>query len=105
MLIANLGAVLGGMMYLGGPDILPDDGRLTACIFSPQNHAEAVAMFTSMVRGRAHLHPRATYLHGKSFRVETDPPRRAQADGEVLGVGPLEATVLPLAARLLVPST
>ena len=101
-LIANLGSVLGGMMQLGH-GIVHDDGLLHACLFSPKTRWDAMRIFTRMLRGTAHLDPCAFYVPGKVFRLESDPPRRAQADGELLDVTPIEITVEPRAARVLIP--
>jgi diacylglycerol kinase family enzyme len=43
------------------------------------------------------------YRSGRHFRIETDPPQMAQADGELLGMTPLEIEIAPRAVRLLVP--
>ena len=102
VLIANIGTVLGGVMQLGH-GILHDDGLLHACLFSPKTRGDAVRIFARMLRGTAHLDPCAFYMPGKSFRLETVPPRRAQADGELLDSTPLEITVRPRAASLLIP--
>jgi len=102
VLIANLGTVLGGVMSLG-QGILHDDGLLHACLFSPRTRGDAVRIFMRMLRGTAHLDPCAFYMPGKTFRLETDPPRRAQADGELLESTPLDITVRPRAASLLIP--
>jgi diacylglycerol kinase family enzyme len=48
-------------------------------------------------------HRAITYRSGKRFRIECDPPQDAQADGELVGTTPLELTVDPRAARLLLP--
>lgn len=103
VLIANLGSVLGGLVKLGD-GILPDDGALHACLYSPRNFWEAIRIFVRMIRGTAHLDPRTFYVPGRQFRLETDPPRRIQADGELLGLTPLDVTVRPQAARLLIPA-
>jgi diacylglycerol kinase (ATP) len=102
VLIANLGTVLGGVMQLG-QGILHDDGLLHACLFSPRTRGDAVRIFARMLRGTAHLDPCAFYMSGKTFRLVTDPPRRAQADGELLESTPLDITVRPRAASLLIP--
>jgi diacylglycerol kinase family enzyme len=105
VLLANLGAVplLGGVLRLGD-EILYDDGVLHACVFSPRNFAESLRIFVGLIRGTVASDPRTFYASGRSFRLETDPPRRAQADGELLTLTPLDVTVRPLAARLLIPS-
>jgi diacylglycerol kinase family enzyme len=43
------------------------------------------------------------YQSGREFLIETFPPMRAQADGELLTVTPLTVSVDPLAARMLIP--
>jgi diacylglycerol kinase family enzyme len=44
------------------------------------------------------------YRSGRRIRIETEPPRMAQADGELLGMTPLEVEIAPRAVRLLVPN-
>jgi diacylglycerol kinase (ATP) len=102
LLIANLGAFLGGMVRLGD-GIVHDDGLLHACLYSPRNRWDALRIFTRMMRGTAHLDPCTFYVPGKTFRIEAVPARRAQADGELLEMTPIDITVRPRAARLLIP--
>lgn len=102
VLIANLGSVLGGLIQLGD-GILHDDGLLHACVYSPENLWQATRLFTRMLSGTVRDDPRVLCVSGRHFLLETIPPRRAQADGELLGSTPLEITVIPQAARLLVP--
>jgi diacylglycerol kinase (ATP) len=102
VLIANLGAVLGGAITLG-EGITPDDGLLHACVYSPRNLIDVVRLFARMLLGTAHR-DRCTYcIAGRHFRLETMPPRRVQADGELVGMTPMDVHVVPLAARLLIP--
>jgi YegS/Rv2252/BmrU family lipid kinase len=101
VLIANLGSVLGGVIRLGD-NILYDDGVLHACVYSPANMWDALRIFARMLRGTVQSDPRAFYVAGKHFRLETIPQRRAQADGELLDMTPLEITTRPRAARVLI---
>jgi diacylglycerol kinase (ATP) len=105
VLIANLGSVpvLGGVIRFGD-GILHDDGVLHACIFSPRNFAGALRIFARILRGTVEKDSAAFYVSGRQFRLETDPPKRAQADGELLDVTPIEIVVRPQAARLLIPA-
>jgi diacylglycerol kinase (ATP) len=102
VLIANLGEVLGGLIRFG-TGIVHDDGVLHACVYSPDTLWDAVRIFVRMASGTASDDRCSLCVSGRHFRLETDPPRRAQADGELLGMTPLEVTVRPLAARLLIP--
>jgi diacylglycerol kinase family enzyme len=45
-----------------------------------------------------------SYRRGSRIRIETTPPCPAQADGELIGLTPLDIVVEPLSVRLLVPA-
>ena len=101
VMVANFGAVLNELITLG-PGIAHDDGRLDACVFTAETTGDAVTVMWKLFRGDFHDDdPRLLYVPGRAFRIETDPPRRAQADGELIGETPLEVTVEPRAARLI----
>lgn len=102
VLIANLGAVLGGRLSFGA-GILNDDGLLNACVYSPNNLWDTLRLFARMLIGTVERDRCALCVPGRHFRLETEPRKRAQADGELLDMTPLEITVQPHAARLLIP--
>jgi diacylglycerol kinase (ATP) len=102
VLIANFGAVLNDLLAFGD-GILRDDGLLNACIYSPGNRVDAIRILWRMARKNFGADPCIRYVSGSVFRVETNPPRLGQADGELIGDSPFEVTVEPLAARVLVP--
>jgi diacylglycerol kinase (ATP) len=102
VLIANLGTVLGGTITLGD-GIKPDDGLLHACVYSPSHFIDVLRLFARMLRGTAHRDRCTHCIAGRHFRLETTPPRRVQADGELVGMTPMDVHVVPLAARLLIP--
>ena len=102
ILVANLGTVVGGLISFG-KGIAHDDGLLHACIYSPGNFADAVRIFTRMLRGTAHLDKQVTVIGGREFLLETTPARGVQADGELLGPTPIRITVRPNAGRILIP--
>lgn len=103
-LIANFGAALGGLLTLG-PGIRPDDGMLDLCVFSPADVRDAIRIGWRIVRRDFAPDSAMHYLQGRSILLETDPPRVAQADGELLGSAPLDVRVEPGAALLLAPAT
>lgn len=102
VLIANFGAVLNNLITFGN-GILHDDGLLTACVFSPANLWDALRILWRMIRKDFRDDPCLFYKSGREFRIETFPEMPAQADGELLGVTPLSASVDPLAGTLLIP--
>jgi YegS/Rv2252/BmrU family lipid kinase len=104
VLIANLGAVpLFGLPIRFGDGILHDDGMLHACVFSPTSFRGAVRIFVRLLLGNVQKDPATFYVPGREFRLETVPPRQAQADGELLTTTPIDITVRPRAAWVLIP--
>ncbi len=103
VMVANFGSVLNDLIRLG-PGIREDDGRLDLCVFSPGTAADAARVAWKLLRKDYRADPCMVYRAGYNFRVETDPPRPVQADGELLGSTPFDVTVEPLAAQLLVPA-
>jgi YegS/Rv2252/BmrU family lipid kinase len=102
VMVANFGTVLNRTFTLG-PGIRQDDGLLDLCVFSPESAEQTVRMMLRLYRADFRRVPYMLWVPGREFRIETDPPQPAQADGELLGAGPLVVSVDPLAARLLVP--
>ena len=102
VMVVNFGAVLNDLITLG-PGILADDGMLDLCVFSPVTFPDSVAVMWRLLRRDFRSDARVLYVPGRRIRVETFPPRTAQADGEIIGRTPLDITVVPLAALLLVP--
>jgi diacylglycerol kinase family enzyme len=102
VMIANFGAVLSDRITFG-PGIRFDDGVLDACLYSPRNMRDALRIMWRLLRRNFASDAAVVYRSGRHFRIETDPARLAQADGELLGMTPLEIEIAPRAVRLLVP--
>jgi YegS/Rv2252/BmrU family lipid kinase len=102
VMIVNFGAVLNDLLQFG-PGIAQDDGLLDLCVFSPRRVGDAVRIMWRLHRKDFRDDPCMLYRPGRTFEVETIPPRAAQADGELLGRTPFTVSVEPRAARLLVP--
>jgi diacylglycerol kinase (ATP) len=102
VMVANFGAVLGRRITLG-PGIRADDGLLDVCMFSPESLGDAVRIMWRLLRADFVSDPSMLYVPGRDVLVETTPPSRWQADGELMGTTPFHVVVEPLAVRLLVP--
>lgn len=102
VMIANFGAVLSDRITFG-PGIRFDDGVLDACLYSPKNLSDALRIMWRLLRKNFASDEAMLYCSGRHIRVETEPPRLSQADGELLGMTPIEIRVAPRAVRLLVP--
>ena len=102
VLVANFGRVLGDMICFG-EEIAHQDGLLDVCVYSPRSVVDAGRILTRMLFGGVSDDRCVRIIRGRHIRIETDPPRPVQADGELLGVTPVEVTVDPGAVRMLVP--
>lgn len=103
VMVANVGSLLSGRITLG-PAIRVDDGMLDACLFAPRNLLEGVGIMWRMLTNNFTDHPSMIYRRGTKIRIETDPPCQAQADGELIGLTPLEISVERRSVKLLVPA-
>ena len=101
-MIVNVGDVLGRLIELG-PEIAYDDGQLDLVLLSARSFADAARLGVRILSRNYRQDRHMAYGRGRRIALETDPPRLAQADGELLGKTPLVATVESLAAPLLVP--
>lgn len=103
ILVANFGALLSDRITLG-PEIQSDDGLLDVCLFDPHSVFDAIRIMWRLLRRDFSEHPAMSYRRGARIRIETTPPCAAQADGELIGMTPLDIVVEPLSVRLLVPA-
>lgn len=101
LMVANFGTVLDRLFVLG-PGIVQDDGRLDLCVFSPRHAPDVVRIAWRLFRRDFRSDSALFYQSGREFRIDCDPPQLYQADGEILGTTPYSIRVEPLAARLLV---
>jgi YegS/Rv2252/BmrU family lipid kinase len=102
VMVANFGAVFRDLITLG-PGIRQDDGLLDLCVFSPRGFRDSVRITWRLLRKDFRTDPCMLYTAGRSIRIETDPTRPVQADGDLVGMTPFDVVVEPLAAHVLVP--
>jgi YegS/Rv2252/BmrU family lipid kinase len=102
VMVTNFGAVLHDRLTLG-PGIRQDDGKLDLCVFSPNSMWDGLRILWRLARKDFRNDPCMMFRSGAHFRIETDPPSPAQADGELVGQTPFDVRVQPLAATLLTP--
>jgi YegS/Rv2252/BmrU family lipid kinase len=103
IMVANFGSLLSDRLTLG-PTIRADDGTLDVCLFAPRSLVDGFRIMWRMLTRNFADHPTMIYRCGANIRIETDPPCQAQADGELIGLTPLEISVEPLSVKLLVPA-
>jgi len=85
------------------PDGRLDDGGLDVVLFGQKGRAQLLhEVSRHWCSGGVCELPNTRCLHGRSIQVETDPPARWQADGDVRGMSPVDIGVRPQALRLIV---
>jgi diacylglycerol kinase (ATP) len=78
------------------------DGRADAVLFNGPNRRQTVGIFAGVFSGKHLAHPHVDLIQAASISVESDPPLRLMADGELIGLTPLRLRVLPAELDILV---
>jgi diacylglycerol kinase (ATP) len=87
-----------------GPPETLSDGRIEVYILTARSLGEYVRLIWKVVR-RSKGSSGGTHLTARHVvRVETDLPRRIQADGELIGTTPVEVRLLRKVVRVIVPN-
>ncbi|MGZ5498376.1 MAG: diacylglycerol/lipid kinase family protein [Candidatus Aminicenantales bacterium] len=98
--VANSALVVSNSKFTGGkmkiaPPADTSDGRADIILFNGVNRREIVAIFAGVFSGKHLAHPKVEAVQAASISVESDPPLRLMADGELIGWTPLRLKVLP----------
>lgn len=96
--VANGQSIGGGMRIV--PDAAPDDGLLDLFIVKPLSRLAFLAVFPKVFSGRHTSHPAVEIRRVRSVRLAADNVV-AYADGERIGLLPLDIDVVPGALRVL----
>lgn len=93
-LVVSNSKYTGGKMKIA-PPADTSDGRADIVLFNGVNRREILAIFSGVFSGKHMGHAKVEHLRGASIEVETEPPLRLMADGELIGWTPLRLKVLP----------
>ena len=96
---ANYGGVF---TLVPGAD--PGDGLLDACLIDARRRRSFFRYLWGAWRGSLPRQGDVATARGRAFRVEADRPVPVQVDGDPFGSTPLEVTLRPGAAQVLVPA-
>lgn len=93
----------GGMMM--APDAELDDGMLRVVVLGNMGKLEFLGLSGRIYSGTHVNHPKCKMARGRV--VEVEPATRAliDLDGEMPGMGPVRAEVIPASIRLMIPSS
>jgi len=99
--VGNTASYGGPMKFT--PLAKPDDGVLDVCAFARTHRSKIIKHFFGSVTG-LHMHFReVVYAKGKTIRLSSASDVPTHVDGDGNGSLPVEYTILPMAARVLVP--
>jgi YegS/Rv2252/BmrU family lipid kinase len=93
-LVVSNSKFTGGKMKIA-PNADPADGKADLVLFNDVNRREIVSIFSGVFSGRHAGHPKVHMRQAAAISVESDPPLRLMADGELIGWTPLRLKVLP----------
>ena len=100
VLVQNTAYTGGGLRI--APDARIDDGFLDVAVIGPIGKLDLVANFPRLYRGTHSSHPKFALYRAQRVRVETTVPLAKMLDGDIWGVSPLEAEVVPQAVKVVV---
>jgi diacylglycerol kinase family enzyme len=91
----------GGKMKIA-PMAKADDGRVDIIVFNEVGRLDILKIFSRVFKGDHVNHEKVRVFSGKDIEIESDPPLRLMADGELLGNTPLTLKVLPGRQKILI---
>lgn len=100
-IVANSGSLGVGKLVIS-PEINVSDGLLDVFIVDKTDLATLISMAASAI-GKNDLHGHLPHWKGRVIHIEADPPQEVQADGEVIGVSPIDIQLLEQAVNVIVP--
>ena len=99
VVIAN-GTHFGGGMRIA-PDAKPNDGLLDMVIFGDIGKSELLKIWPMTYKGQHVSHEKVRLLKVRSVSIQCDDKILVEADGELLGEGPVSFSVLPSALNIV----
>jgi len=93
-LVVSNSKFTGGKMKIA-PPAATSDGLADIILFNGVNRREIVSIFSGVFSGKHLAHPKVEAVQAAAISVESEPPLRLMADGELIGWTPLRLKVLP----------
>jgi len=105
VLVANLGSV--GMPSIRlAPEITFEDGELDVITMRARTLWDYLRTILAILIRQQRRTPHLQAFRARKYvRIDSLPPQPVQADGEFLGLGPVEVRVVPAAVRIITPIT
>lgn len=103
VMVLGLGRYFGGGMMIT-PGASPQAGQFQVVLAQPLNPLEFLTLFPKIYFGKHLDHPRVDAAFAGQVRINADPPAYVEAEGELEGLTPLEAAIIPQALQVAAPS-
>ena len=100
--IFNCG-IIAKSLYPQGPDISVDDGRLNVWVLNAKTIQDYPWYLFQMITKRPAKHLSHFVTAEKKISIKSDVPVPVQADGDIIGMTPIEIEVLHGAIEVIVP--
>jgi YegS/Rv2252/BmrU family lipid kinase len=101
MVVVANGAYFAGGMCIA-PDAKPDDGLLDMVVFGDMGKSEMMKIWQMTYNGRHISHRKVRLRKIKSVAIQCAEKVLVEADGELLGEGPVSFSILPSALSIVV---
>jgi diacylglycerol kinase (ATP) len=99
--VCNSRLIGGGRLI--APEAVIDDGWLDVCVIEAMPTLEFVGLLREVARGDHLDDPRVSYFRARDLRLQFDRVIKVNTDGQVLDATSCRYSILPRAARFLVP--
>ena len=101
MLVIANGAYFGGGMHMA-PNAKPNDGLLDMVIFGDMGKSDLLKIWTMTYKGYHVSHDKVRLLKIRNVAIQCAEKILVEADGELLGEGPVSFSVVPSALNIVV---
>jgi diacylglycerol kinase (ATP) len=103
VVVLGLGRYFGGGMMIA-PGASPQAGQFQVVLGQKLSRLELLTLLPKIYAGKHLDHPRLTTDYAGHIKINADPPAYVEAEGELEGLTPLEAAIIPAALQVAAPS-
>lgn len=104
LLVANCAEIMPPLLRFGD-GVRPDDGLLDVLVLRADGAAEGMQALWHFLRGADGPGSRVGHVRGREIHVECEHPVQFEMDGDLGGLTPFTARVVPGAIRVVVPES
>jgi diacylglycerol kinase (ATP) len=103
VVVVGLGRYFGGGLMIT-PGASPQASHFQVVLAQKLSRLELLALLPGLYFGKHLNHPRVMADYAGHIKINADPPAYVEAEGELEGLTPLEAAIIPRALQIAAPS-